>query len=223
MAGSSSFGNLARVAKVLALLFFLLPWVTVTCSPDALTSATGGPGAAQAPSGLSGGIPIARGNGLQLATGTVSMVTDSFPQSEGNNSSPPPDFKPEIGVIAGAALIVLALLATFLIKGRAGAVAAAGGSALAIVALCYSVFVSVPQAARALFASSGSGPGGGAGGPTAEQIAQIIQVNAQIGFYLTILALVAAVVLNVLALQKAGAAPQPVAAPPPPAEPPPGV
>ena len=36
MAGSSLFTNLGRGAKVLALLLFFLPWVTVSCSTEAL-------------------------------------------------------------------------------------------------------------------------------------------------------------------------------------------
>lgn len=210
MAGSSPYGNLARAAKVIALLLFLLPWVTISCSSDALTREAA-PVTQTSPM-MSGGIPIARANGLQLATGAIKLVTDGMPQRD--NAAPPPDFQPEIGVIAGAALIVLALIATFLLKGAAGAIAGIGGSALAIAALCYSIFLHVPQAARDAFASSGSASGGGSG-PSPEQLAQIIQVKVEFGFYLTLVMLILAIVFNVMAIRKPAIAGVPVATPPP--------
>ena len=33
--------NLARIAKVLALLFFLLPWVTISCAEQTLVTMSG--------------------------------------------------------------------------------------------------------------------------------------------------------------------------------------
>jgi len=219
MAGSSLFTNLARAAKVLALLLFLLPWVTVSCSPAAMdraASASGSPQGSRMPS--TADVPLAKGTGLQLATGSVGLVTDAFPQRE--NGPPPPDLKAELGVIVGAVLILLALAASFLLKGGMGAVAAIGGCVLAVVALCYSIFMHVPQMAREAFAASGNTPGGGSGGPSSAQLAEIIQVRAEIGFWLTILALVAAIVLNFMAMRKPSAVAAPVAAPPPPPPPP---
>jgi hypothetical protein len=219
MAGSSLFSNLARAAKVLALLLFLLPWVTVSCSQAAMNRAAGQAGASGGPAmPASSDIPLAKGTGLQLATGSVSMVTDGMPQREGG--PPAPDLKAELGVIVGAVLILLALAASFLLKGGMGAVAAIAGCVLAVVALCYSVFMHVPQMAREAFAASGNTPGGGSGGPSSAQLAEIIQVRAEIGFWLTILALVAAIVLNFMAMRKPGAVAAPVAAPPPSPPPP---
>ena len=213
MAGSSLFANLARGAKVIALLLFLLPWVTVSCSPDAANQAMGqtGANATPMPSELAGGIPIARASGLGLATGDVTLLTDNMPQSESSGARP--TFEPEIGVIAGAALILLALLGSFL-KGGTGAIIGIAGSVLAAGALIFSVFMHFPDAARAALAASNTHSAGGAGNPTPEQIAQIIQVKPEIGFWLVLVVLLLAVVLNVLAMRKTSA-PAQTGSPPP--------
>src|SRR5207253_3684432 len=104
------------------------------------------------------------------------------------SSRQPPEVPVEIGVIAGAALILLALLATFLLKGAAGAIAGLGGSALAIVALCYSVFISYPPAVRAAFAAHPPS-GGGEGTPTPDQVAQILSVKPATGFWCVLVVL----------------------------------
>jgi len=189
MAGSLlSKANLARIAKVLALLFFLLPWVTVSCAEQTLVSMSG----------------------YQLATGNVTMVNPMTNQTE----SPPGANGGDMLVVVAAVLILAALAATFILKGRNGFLAAIGGCALAALALCYTVLVRIPAAAHTNPAGAASAGGGGAGsmGPTPEQIAQMIKVEPQMGFWLTILALVAAIVLNFLAMK----APGPVAAPAPP-------
>ena len=103
------------------------------------------------------GVPIADASGLNMALGQVRLLLPNMPASAAASasagSSNPPEVPIEIGVIAGAALIILALLASFLLKGSAGAVAGIGGSALAIGAFCYSVFVSYPPAVRTAFAA----------------------------------------------------------------------
>jgi len=119
----------------------------------------------------------------------------------------------------GAALIVLSLVATFVLKGGKGWLVAAIGSAAAAACLAYTVLVRIPAEVRAN-PTAAAGGGGGAGGPTPEQIAQMIQINVQIGFWLVLAALAAAVVLNVLAMK--GGAPA-VAESAPPAEPPPPI
>ena len=149
MAGSSLFTNLGRAAKVLALLLFFLPFVTVSCSTEALeriqSEAAQQSPQMRGPSLGGASIPIADATGLNMALGQVTMrLPPSMPGARtgaSQNSNQPPDVPIEIGVIAGAALILLALLGSFLLKGAAGAIAAIGGSALAIVALCYSVFL----------------------------------------------------------------------------------
>ena len=78
--------------------------------------------------------------------------------------------------------------------------------------------VQIPEAVRASFAT---GPSGGAEAPPINpaELAQMIQIKVEIGFWLTIAALAAAIVLNVLGM-RGSAAPAAAAAPPetPPAD-----
>ena len=87
---------------------------------------------------------------------------------------------------------------------------------LAAISLAYTVLVRIPGAARA--DATNSAGGSSAGGPSPEQIAEMIKVNIQIGFYLCLAALIAAVLFNFMAM-KGGATAAAVPAPPP-AEPP---
>lgn len=219
MAGSSLFLNFGRVAKVLALLLFFLPFVTVSCSSDALQqmqreAAQSAPQLnMRGPSlGGGGGIPIADASGFQMAIGKVSMRLPggnmmgerSGARAESNE---PPDVPIEIGAIAGAALILLGLLGSILLKGQAGAIAGIGGSALAIVAFCYSVFVSYPPAVRTAFAAHNpSGAGGGEGTPTPDQLAQILSVKPATGFWMVLFVLALAILFNALAMRRPSAA-----------------
>jgi hypothetical protein len=194
MAGSLfSTANLARIAKVLALLCFFLPWVTISCAEQTLVSMSG----------------------YQLATGQVTMTNPMTNQVE----SPPGVNGGDMLVIVGAVLILAALAATFILKGRNGFIAAIAGAALAGGALCYTVLVKIPADALTSTTGPASGGAGGAGsmGPTPEQLAQMIQVKTEMGFWLTILALAAAIVLNFLAMRGSApiAAAAPAAAPPP--------
>jgi len=189
-----SMGNLARIAKVIALLLFVLPWVTISCAEQTLVSMSG----------------------VDLVTGNITMTNPMTGASE----SPPGQNGGDLYVIIGAVLILLSLVATFLLKGSKGALVAAIGSAAAAACLAFTVLVRIPNAARTDTAMGGAGGAGGTGGPSPEQIAQMIQVNVQIGFWLVLAALAAAVVLNVLAMR--GTAPAAVAAAPP-ADPPPSV
>lgn len=197
MAGSTLISNLARAAKILALLLFLLPWVTISCSPQALSQGGGPDAAAMAGAG---DVTIARATGTQLAMGTV-VATNPNP-----SASPPPNpfDRPNYAIMGGALLIMLSLAATFLLKGSRGAIAAAGGCALAAAALCYAMLVQVPAAVRASFAGGGGGAGASPLDPL--ELARLIQVKVEIGFWLTIAALVAAVVLNLLGMRGAAAA-----------------
>jgi len=216
MAGSPLFANLGRTAKVLALLLFFLPWVTVSCSTEALEQMQR-EAARSAPQhnmrGPSRGaeIPIADASGLDMALGQIRMRLPPVPHDMATRgetaANQPPEVPIEIGVIAGAALILLALLASFLLKGSAGAIAGIGGSALAIGALCYSVFISYPPAVRAAFAANNpSAAGGGEHTPTTDQIAQILSVKPAAGFWFALLLLGLAILFNVLAMRKPGAA-----------------
>jgi hypothetical protein len=194
MAGSLlSMGNLARIAKVVALLLFLLPWVTVSCSPQAMNAAGGPPAGAMT---STGDVVLVKATGLQLATGTA---TPTNPNPSAASAPPNPFGKPNYPILGGALLILLALAATFLLKGRKAALAAAAGSALAAVILCYAVLLDIPKLVQTTF-MGGTAAGGGAPPIDPAELARMIQVKTEIGFWLAILALVAAVVLNVLAM-----------------------
>jgi hypothetical protein len=227
MAGSSLLSNLARAAKLLALLFlFLLPFVSVSCSPQAMlaasrASASGGAAAPDVGSLPGGGRDCAllTATGLQLVTGNWQPSREcvqglgggDMPQ-ENRPDANSPFGQPDYFVIGAAVLILLSLLASFLLKGGAGPMAAAGGCVLALCLLIYDIMMRWPGLLRAEAGRSpGMGGGGGGGGPSAEQMAQIVHIKAQMGFWLTVLALLAAVVLSILAMRK------PSAAVPPPA------
>ena len=222
MAGTSIFGNLARAAKIVALLLFFLPWVAVSCSPDAMLQMQIAERGASAPSPgprLNAGITIATASGLNMALGTVSMQTPAggLDPSGGaaKQNAEPPQVPIEIGVIAGAALLLLALIASFLLKGSAAAIAGIGGSVLAIVAFCYSVFVSYPPAVIAAFVAGNGRSGGEAANLGADQLARILSVKPEAAFWFVLIMLVLAIVFNVMALRKPAAAAAPAATPPP--------
>lgn len=188
MAGSLfSMGNLARIAKLVALLLFFLPWVTVSCAEQPLLSMSG----------------------VDLATGHVMMHNPMT----GATESPPGANGGDIWVIVAALLILAGLAASFVLKGKNGLIANMAGAGLAAAALAYTVLVRIPTAAHSGNAAGAATPGG----PSPEQIAQMIHVEVEIGFWLTLLALIAAIVFDLLAMKPAAA---PVAVAAPPAEPP---
>lgn len=97
-----NYNLLARVAKLVALLGFFLPWVTVSCSGNQLAEATG----------------------WQLMTGDVQMsgpAADQFNKPE-----------PAVLIIVVFAIIALGLLVGLLTKGRAAATAMIVSSIAAI-------------------------------------------------------------------------------------------
>jgi len=194
-----SFGTWARLAKLVALLCFLLPWAAVSCSshvaPDSeiaqLFPASDRDGGANA-------------TGLQLATGRAIV---EIPAAITALPAPP---GPSPGIIVAAALIALSLAAGFILKRKSGLIAAIGGSAAAVVLLCYSMLVALPPLARAwLLAWANRDFPGYERILSPDQVAQAIQVRPQYGFWLTIAALVAAIVLGGLALREARAKPGP--------------
>ena len=172
--------NIARGAKGLALLFFLLPWVTVSCA----------------------GQPFMRISGLNLATGSMPAPT-GLPQGMGGAAAAPSG-SPDIFVLAAAVLIVLSLVATFVLARRTGALAAMAGCAVALALIVFTVFVRIKGevTGRVGESSTATAPTGADGEfarqaqQQAEQMAQAITVDPAAGFWLTALALVAAIVLN---------------------------
>jgi hypothetical protein len=181
--------NLARGAKGIALLCFALPWVTVSCAQQ----------------------PLAKITGLQLATGSVRPIGQGMPGGPGapggGAAAAGQNFSLDIFALAAALIIAGALVATFVMARRRGALVAMAGSALAALIIAFDVLVRIKGAATDRIRQSAGGFGDStATGPGAEfeaqmkeqleQITQQISVDPAIGFWLCVLALVAAVVLN---------------------------
>lgn len=166
--------NFARAAKLVALLLFLLPWVTVSC----------------------GQAPIASMSGYELATGTVTVNNPMTGQAE----HPPGSQGPDIPVLVAALLIAGALVGGFLLSRGLAALVGMAGSAVAAVLIGYTVFVRIPNETHA---APPPGGGGGTGMFNEQQIAELIRVEVTSGFWLTIVALAAAILLDWLARSRA--------------------
>ena len=189
--------NLARAAKLAALLLFLLPWATVSCSSGRLIEAaefemSGAPSMA-----------LARPSGLALATGNVRLLQE--PPSAGASPPPNPLSRPDPFVAGGALLILLAFGLAFVRRGR---IAALGTTALAIAALCYAIFVRLPRNAHDYALAMVAGDGRGATLDPRELV-QMIEVRPEAGFWLTLLALIVAAVSLGLSLRANEGAPRP--------------
>src|SRR5436853_5739450 len=224
MASPSLFANLGRAAKVLALLLFFLPWATVSCSADGLqrlqAAEQGRAGLAPPPQvqlptqpSFAPSLAFAKASGLNMAIGTVQLIP--FPDFGPNGRASrgpqePPSVGPEIAVIAGAALILIALIVTFLRSGL-GFALGAGASLLAAGAFCFSVFVHYPPVVIAAVAESFARMGNqGSAPPNMEQISQILVVKPDTAFYILLIALVVAAVLDIVAMKKLKPAPEAV-------------
>jgi len=196
MAGPTlSFMNLARVTKVVALLLFLLPWVTVSCSAEGLGPSSSGAQMTGAPT-----TQLVRATGYELAAGDVVFLGGSPPPSAAN--APPRPFSgPDPILIGAAVLIVLAFLATFL-KGAAGPLAAIGCVVLAGAGLCYTILVQLPKSVRDYFGSAATSDGGNPPPIDPAELARMIQTKVEIGFWLTVAALVATIVFLLLAMPR---------------------
>jgi hypothetical protein len=172
--------NGSRLLMLLALLFFVLPWVTVSCADQTLASMSG----------------------LDLAQGSVTMHNPMT----GETTSPPGGGEADIPVMVGGILVALALLLSFILKGRIGTMASMASLAAAAAAISYTVLYRLPRQAREDAAAQGPPAGGeGATGIDQAQIAEMIRVQTEIGFWLTLAAIVAAIVLAWMVLRREGA------------------
>jgi hypothetical protein len=163
--------NLARGFKLLALLLFVLPWVTVSCADQTLISMSG----------------------LDLATGSV---TAHNPLT-GETTRPPGASKPDLPVLIAALLIAAALVLSFVLRrGRAALVSIAALAAAAAL-IAYTVLIRIPDKARADASAEA------AKGMSNMQVADVIRVENAIGFWLTLAALVAAIVVSWMASREA--------------------
>jgi hypothetical protein len=174
--GGLGFMNLARGAKLVALLLFLLPWVTISCAEQTLATMSG----------------------VDLATGSVTMHNPMTGQSE----RPPGNEGPDYPVLAAALLIGLALVGSFLLSRALGTLAGMAGSAVAAALISYTVFIRIPEKTHAAPPGAGAGDTG-TGMFNEQQMAELIRVDIAAGFWLTLAALLAAILLNWLARTRA--------------------
>jgi len=165
--------NAARGLKLVALLLFLLPWVTVSCADQTLVSMSG----------------------LDIATGTV---TAHNPMT-GEAARPPESGEMDLPVLIAALLIAAALVVSFVLKRAQAALASMAALAVAAVLIVYTVLVRLPAKAREGVTEGAQG----AQGIDQAQIAQMIRVETQIGFWLTLAAIVAAIVVTWMARREA--------------------
>ena len=165
--------NFARAAKLAALLLFLLPWVTVSCGQQTMASMSG----------------------YELATGTVTVHNPMT----GAAQHPPGNQGPDVPVLVAFLLIVGSLLLGFVLRRGLATLVGMAGSAAAAVLISYTVWVRIPNESRATPPSGGEG----SGMFNEQQIAEMIRVDVANGYWLTIGALAAAILLNWLARNRA--------------------
>ncbi|HEY0013941.1 MAG TPA: hypothetical protein VGB79_13955 [Allosphingosinicella sp.] len=173
--------NLARGAKAAALLCFLLPWVTVSCS----------------------GRPVLSVSGADLARGHVGEIENvPLPAWMGDPlEAVRRHAEPDWLIAIAALLIVLGLAATFLRPRARGAFVGAGAAAAAAVLIAYDVLVRLPALAAAVrervSAETSGGGGSGIERILLKEVASMADVSGRpgIGLGLTLAALIAAAVL----------------------------
>ncbi len=161
----------ARIAKIVALLGLLLPWVVVSCSNN----------------------EIARATGVQLITGDL--------QPSGPLAGQSIDHKPEPDaiMIAMAAIVILGLLITVFVRARAASMVLLATSLIAI-GLC---FYSIEDMRRGIEKQAHSHRYEQMNNDEADvgrSIANLIQVEPQDGFWITVGALGIAAALALASL-----------------------
>jgi hypothetical protein len=156
------------------LLLFVLPWVTVSCADQTLVSMSG----------------------LDLATGSV---TAHNPLT-GETARPPGQGRPDFPVLIAALLIAAALVLSFVLKRAQVALVSIGALAAAAALIAYTVLIRIPARVRADAADQGAA---GAQRFDQAQILQMIRVETATGFWLTLAALVGAIVLTWMAQSRA--------------------
>jgi hypothetical protein len=173
---------LGRIAKLVALLGFFLPWVTVSCSDTVILEATG----------------------WQLMTGDI-QANEAL---EANVREEDPDPSPV--VIAAFAAIFLALGASFLAKGRIAAAIIVGGAVLGAGLSYYAIADMRAEMTRSLDEAERERPAEDSPLFSAEQqrdmaraVAGAIRVEEQEGYWLTLGALGAAFVFGLFVFASA--------------------
>jgi hypothetical protein len=172
LSNAASLARFGQVAKTVALLAFLLPWVTVSCA----------------------GQQIASISGLRLATGVITVRNPMNGALERHAGSA------NWAVLLAALAIALALLVSFVRAGKAGRLAGLALSVVAAALSVYAVLVDIPHqlmaGVRQQQNSGDLGSSGDIGSSFTQSIEHAFRVDPAIGFWITILALAAACVLD---------------------------
>jgi hypothetical protein len=117
--------NFARVAQVVALLGFVLPWVTISCQ----------------------GHVLAQVSGLDMAIGHVSVRNPFTDVTQLHNGSP------SLAIVIALVLVIGGLALSFYLTGPKAALVNAAASAAAALLAAYEVLVSARSAVRSQAAS----------------------------------------------------------------------
>jgi hypothetical protein len=195
--------NIVRIAKVVALLAFVLPWVAISCS----------------------GTDLATASGIELIQGTMSENPDAAKQM-GASMGLPPDAttseggttdKPELGMnffALGAAIAIIAGLGLTFVGGAKSAGRNAIITSLVAAALVYGAVWSFKESAKADMAkdqgggsaASAENPFGGdmsgMGAMGADMLNEMLQ--ERIGFWLALGALIVAAGAGGVAMASGG-------------------
>lgn len=170
---TSTLLNLARGAKGIALLCFLLPWVTISCGDNRLIRASGADLATGNVRPEEGAEGVAR---LGKAADTArSVFVDPF-------------------ALEAATLLGFALVLTFMLPRFRAALAALVATALAGALVAWDGLVQLPR----MVAKAAGGDGTADRDPAAQLLNQFmpqITVRAEYGFWLTLAAIAAAAIL----------------------------
>jgi hypothetical protein len=160
--------KLIPVPKAVALIAFLLPWMTVSCDGQVLMEA----------------------NGFQLATGSVEMMGQAATSGSEQTMN--------IWLILACVAIVIGIVIA-LVKDASAATLALGTSVVAIVMVIAGRFSAEGNVTSG---AEGSGTGDDSMGIDPGAIAEALQIEWKIGFYVTLVALIAAAVMSFMVMQK---------------------
>jgi len=158
---------LARIAKLVGLLGFLLPWVTVSCSGNVILEATG----------------------LQLMTGDP-QPAGALAGAEQNQTD---DAEPAVGVILAFAVAAIGLVVGFLLKGKQAAGSMLAGAVLCIGLSFYSIENMRTELTREMNEQSNDAPvednpffSGDQQREFARAAASAIRIEEEEGFWVTV-------------------------------------
>ena len=172
------FNQIARIAKLVALLAFFLPWVTVSCSSTEMMNATG----------------------WQL------MIGDPQPAGPFSNVESDRDPEPAPLVIAAFVVVLAGLAASLVTRGRTAALSIVAGAVLG-AGLAYASVQNLRSEMQREISEAQDEQGGGAPFISAEQqdelsrsVAEQIRVEEQEGYWLTLGALLLAALFAMLTL-----------------------